>query len=195
MKCAPLFLALAFAASAPLFAGCAAETAENAETADEGTIEDDLTVATDTKVKNAIVKTTTGVSFLSESDHPFVWVRSSTVSATPANAAAVHRYFSKVTDSDAMADKPLSRMKSETVAFETFASRFVPVAGEDADNFAYHQQMTKVLGAVRTNLKNPIVIRLGRPQGSNLVGAISVYIVGTLPSGKIGGLFTVAVET
>ena len=191
MKCAPLFLALAFAASAPLFAGCAAETEETVA----DTIEDELTATTDTKAKNAIVKTTVGVSFLSESDHALVWVRSSAVSTTPANAAAIHRSFSYVTDGDAMADKPLSRMKSETVAFETFASRFVPVAGEDADNFAYHQQMTKVLGAVRSNLKNPVVIRLGRPQGTNLVGAISVYIVGTLPSGKIGGLFTVAVET
>jgi hypothetical protein len=191
MKCASLVLAVALAASSALFAGCAAETEQPAD----GTAEEDVTAATDTKVKNAIVKTTTGVSFLSESDHPLVWVRSSAVSSTPANAAAIHHYFSSVTDGDAMADKPLSKMKSETVAFETFASRYVPVAGEDADNFAYHQQMTKILNAVRTGLKNPVVIRLGRPQGNNLVGAISVYIVGTLPSGKIGGLFTVAVET
>jgi len=33
---------------------------------------------------------------------------------------------------------------------ESFAARFKPVAGEDADNFAYHTQMTKVMAAVRT---------------------------------------------
>jgi hypothetical protein len=55
--------------------------------------------------------------------------------------------------------------------------------------------MAKVLSALRTNLKNPVVIRFGRVSGNQLVGAISVYIVGTLPSGKIGGLFTVSVET
>jgi hypothetical protein len=86
-------------------------------------------------------------------------------------------------------------MKSETVSFESFASQFVPVAGEDADNFADHTQMTTVMSALRANLKNPVVIRLGRVSGRNLVGAISVFIVGTLPSGKIGGLFTVSVET
>jgi 3-hydroxyacyl-CoA dehydrogenase/enoyl-CoA hydratase/3-hydroxybutyryl-CoA epimerase len=37
--------------------------------------------------------------------------------------------------------------------------------------------------------------RFGRKNGSGLVGAISVYVIGTLPSGKIGGVFTVAVET
>jgi len=173
-------------------AACVAETAATDE---DGTQEDDLTLATDTKIKNAIVKTTTGLSFMSESDHAFVWVRSSTVATAPANAWFIHKSFSGVTDGDAMADKPLSKLKSETVNFESFAARYAPVVGEDADNFAYHQQMTKVLAMVRTNLKNPVVIRLGRPSGSGLVGAISVYIVGTLPSGKVGGLFTVSVET
>jgi Nuclease A inhibitor-like protein len=158
--------------------------------------EDPVSAATDTKVKNAIVKTTTGVSFLSESDHLLVWVRSAQVAPGPANAAFIHRAFSKVTDGDPMADKPLSKMKSETVAFEAFASGLVPVDGEDPDNFAYHTQMTKVLTAIRAHLQNPVVVRLGRPAAtSGLVGAISVYIVGTLPSGKIGGLFTVSVET
>lgn len=173
-------------------AACAAETTPSDE---ETSQEDDLTLATDTKIKNAVVKTTTGLSFLSESDHPFVWVRSSTVATAPANAWFIHKSFSSITDGDAMADKPLSSMKSETVDFETFAKRLAPVVGEDADMFAYHQKVTKVLDALRTNLKNPVVIRLGRQSGSGLTGAISVYIVGTLPSGKVGGLFTVAIET
>ncbi len=188
-----LALALALVLAVPQVA-CVVESAST----DDGAAsqqEDPLALATDTKIKNAIVKTTTGLSFLSESDHPFVWVRSSTVAPGPANAWFIHKSFSSVTDGDPMADKPLSQLKSEAVAFESFASRFVAVAGEDADNFAYHQQMTKVLGAVRANLANPVVIRLGRQSGSGLVGAISVYIVGTLPSGKVGGLFTVAVET
>jgi hypothetical protein len=175
-------------------AACVVDTSST-DDAEASQQEDELALATDTKIKNAVVKTTTGLSFMSESDHPFVWVRSSTVAPGPANAWFIHKSFSSVTDGDAMADKPLSQLKSETVAFESFASRFTPVAGEDADNFAYHQQMTKVLGALRANLKNPVVIRLGRQSGSGIVGAISVYIVGTLPSGKVGGLFTVAVET
>lgn len=156
---------------------------------------EDLTGATDTKIKNKIVKAATNLSFLSESDHPLVWVRSSTVAPGPANAWFIHKSFSSVTDGDAMADKPLSKMKSETVDFESFASRFVPVMGEDADNFVYHQQITAVLDLVRANIKDPKVIRLGRQSGNGLIGAISVYIVGTLPSGKVGGLFTVSVET
>jgi hypothetical protein len=162
---------------------------------DVATGEDPLAAATDTKVKNEIVKTTKGLSFLSESDHPLVWIRSAQVDSAPANAAFIHRAFSKVTDGDAMADKPLSKLKSEVVDFEAFASRYVPVTGEDPDNFAYHTQLTKTLNAVREHLANPVVLRFGRPVGSDLIGAISVYIVGTLPSGKIGGLFTVSVET
>ncbi len=186
MKRLVLLFALALAAQT---AACSIESQSGT------TEEDDLTSATDTKVKNAILKTSKDLSFMSESDHPFVWVRSTTVATAPANAWFIHKSFSKVTDGDAMADKPLAQMKSETVDFEAFAARFVPVDGEDADNFAYHTQMTNVLDTVRLKLKNPRVIRLGRQSGSGLVGAISVYIVGTLPSGKIGGLFTVSVET
>jgi hypothetical protein len=179
-------LALALGVSST---GCVAETAATEE---EATSQHEaLAAATDTKIKNAIVKTTTGLLFTSESDHDFEWVRSSTV----ANAWFLHKSFSSVTDGDAMADKPLSKLKSETIDFESFASRFVPVPGEDADNFAYHQRMTKVFAALRANLQHPVVIRFGRASSSGLVGAISVYIVGTLPSGKVGGLFTVAVET
>jgi hypothetical protein len=191
-----LALLLALALTVPAVPACAVEATPTPDASEAvGADEDALALATDTKVKNAVVKTTAGLSFMSESDHSFVWVRSAKVEVAPASAALVHRAFSAVTDGDAMADKPLSRMKSETVSFESFASRFVPVAGEDADNFAYHTQMTKVLSALRANLKNPVVIRLGRVSGSNLVGAISVFVVGTLPSGKIGGLFTVSVET
>lgn len=188
MKRLALLLSLALFVPA-----CAADTTpatdEPAET------EDALTLATDTKIKNAVMKTASGLSFTSESDHDFVWVRSAKVQTGPASAAIVHAAFNSVTNGDAMADKPLVSLKSETVRFESFASRFVPVAGEDADNFAYHQRMTKLLAALRDNLKNPIVIRMGRPQGNGLVGAISVYIIGTLPSGKVGGVFTVSVET
>jgi hypothetical protein len=191
MKRLALLLGLALAVP-----GCAVDPSPAPEASEAvGTDEDALALATDTRIKNAVVKTTAGLSFMSESDHAFVWIRSAKVEPAPASAALVHRAFSAVTDSDAMADKPLSKMKSETVAFESFASRFVPVVGEDADNFAYHTQMAKVLSALRTNLKNPVVIRFGRVSGNQLVGAISVYIVGTLPSGKIGGLFTVSVET
>lgn len=174
--------------------GCSVAPPDDA-TEDATADESAFASVTDTKIKNQIVKAAKDVSFLSESDHPFVWVRSSTVAPGPANAAFIHKSFSKITDGDAMADKPLSEMKSETVDFESFAARYVPVDGEDADNFAYHQQMTKILDTMRTNLKNPIVLRFGRRSGSDLVGAISVYIVGTLPSGKVGGLFTVSVET
>ncbi|MFO0614863.1 MAG: nuclease A inhibitor family protein [Polyangiaceae bacterium] len=187
MKKLVLAFALAFGTQC---LGCSVETADDATQE-----ESDLTSLTDTKIKNQIVKAAKDVSFLSESDHPFVWVRSSTIASGPANAAFIHKSFSKVTDGDDMADKPLSKMKSETVDFESFAARFVPVEGEDADNFVYHQQMTKILDTMRATLKNPVVIRLGRLSGSGLIGAISVYIVGTLPSGKVGGLFTVSVET
>ena len=179
--------------------GLATPACSSADTTSDEAVdssEDAITLATDTKIKNAVVKTTKNLFFLSESDHPLVWVRSAKVESGPATAAIIHAAFNKVTDGDAMADKPLAQMKSETVSFEAFASRYVPVAGEDEDNFAYHTQLTKTLDALRTNLKNPVVIRLGRTtSGGDLVGAISVYIVGTLPSGKIGGLFTVAVET
>ncbi|NOU26497.1 MAG: hypothetical protein HOO96_01210 [Polyangiaceae bacterium] len=190
MKRFALLLALA-----ALSGACTADVQDVAGDDEAMVQEDPIVLATDTKIKNAIVKASTGVYYLSESDHPLVWIRSTQVATAPANAAFIHRAFNAVTNNDAMADKPLSQLKSETVSFEAFAARLKPVAGEDADNFAYHQQMTKVLDLVRTNLKNPIVIRLGRPQGNILVGAISVYFVGTLPSGKIGGLFTVAVET
>jgi hypothetical protein len=189
MKRLAVLLALALAVPA-----CAVE-ATPAASEEVGAQEDALALASDTKVKNAVAKTTAGLSFMSESDHAFVWVRSAKAEPGKASAALVHRAFSSVTDGDAMADKPLSRMKSETVAFESFASRFAPVVGEDADNFAYHTQMTKVMSALRANLKDPVVLRLGRVSGNDLVGAISVYIIGTLPSGKIGGLFTVSVET
>jgi Nuclease A inhibitor-like protein len=188
-----LCLVLALASSLP---ACASDfDTTNQDEATSG--EDPVVLATDTKIKNQIVKAATGVSFLSESDHPLVWIRSTSVANAPANAWFIHHAFSKVTDGDSMADKPLSQMKSETVPFETFASTLKPVNGEDADNYAYHVQMTNVLDAIRKDLKNPVVIRLGRQSGNGnyLVGAISVYIVGTLPSGKIGGLFTVSVET
>jgi hypothetical protein len=187
MKRLALLLALTLA---PMTFGCSVDDTSGVAQ-DEG----DLTSLTDTKIKNQIVKAAKGVSFLSESDHDLEWVRSTTVAPGPANAWFIHKSFSKVTDGDAMADKPLSQMKSETVDFESFASRYVPVDGEDPDNYAYHQQMTKILDTMRANLKHPVVIRLGRPSSYGLVGAISVYIVGTLPSGKVGGLFTVAVET
>ncbi len=186
-----LALLLALALSVP---ACVADSTPDAE--DEAAqTEDAVTLATDTKIKNAVMKTASGLYFMSESDHDFVWVRSAKVQTGPASAAIVHAAFNKVTDGDAMADKPLASLKSETVPFEAFASRYRPVAGEDADNYEYHQRMTKLLDALRTNLKNPVVIRMGRPQGKDLVGAISVYIVGTLPSGKVGGVFTVSVET
>lgn len=181
---------LALALVAP---GCTADVVD--EPSAEDATEDPITLATDTKIKNAVLKASAGLWFTSESDHELVWVRSSTVAPGPANAWFVHKSFNKVTDGDTMADKPLSALKSETVPFEAFAARYKPVAGEDPDNFAYHQRLTAVLDVMRANLKNPVVIRLGRPSGSGLVGAISVYILGTLPSGKVGGLFTVAVET
>jgi hypothetical protein len=150
---------------------------------------------TDAKAKAAVTAAARGLSYMSESDHAFVWVQSSARATAPANAAFVHRNFNWVTNGAPMADKPLSSLKSQTVSFDTFASRFAPVPGEDADLAAYKAHMARLLGAVRTNLKSPVVLRFGRPSGTNLVGAISVYVIGTLPSGKIGGVFTVAVET
>lgn len=155
----------------------------------------ELTYSTDTKIKNAVNKASSGLFYLSESDHPLVWVRSSRRAPAPANVALVRKAFAHVTNSNSMADKPMSSLASETVDFEVFAAKLKPIAGEDADNFEYHRRMTEVLDLLRDNLKNPVVIRLGRTNGSALVGAISVYIVGTLPSGRIGGLFTVSVET
>lgn len=175
--------------------GCAADT--STDSSSDGVATEDVSASTDAKVKTAIEKTTKGVSFLSESDHTLDWISTATVPSTATNAAFVHRYFNAVTNGDSMADKPLAQLHSETVDFEKFASTFVAVKGEDPDNYAYHQQMTKVLNAVRSRLKNPVVIRMGRQSGSGsyLVGAISVYVIGTLPSGKVGGLFTVSVET
>ena len=186
------FVLLSLALAIPAL-GCSAPVDTSSE--ETSSVEDPVVKATDTKIKNQIVKAASGLSFMSESDHPLVWIRSASIASAPANAWFIHHAFSNVTDGDAMADKPLAKMKSETAAFESFASRVKPVNGEDKDLYAYHLQMTNVLDVVRTNLKNPVVIRLGRPSGNGLVGAISVYIVGTLPSGKIGGLFTVSVET
>lgn len=188
-----LAVLLALALSIP---ACAAAT-DSGPDESASSEEDPITLATDTKIKNAVEKTTKDHYFLSESDHPLVWIRSAKVEPRAADAALVHAAFNKITDGDSMADKPLAQMHSETVSFESFASRYVPIAGEDEDNFVYHQQLTATLNALRTNLKNPVVIRMGRKSwdGKYLVGAISVYIIGTLPSGKIGGLFTVAVET
>jgi hypothetical protein len=181
-----LFLGLALAGcSAPVDA-----TDDDGIATDEGELS-----SADTKVKKAVSAAARDISFISESDHPLVWINSSAIATGPANAAFVHKNFNYVTNKDPMADKPLSSLKSETVGFESWAARFVPVQGEDADNFAYHTQMTKLLDTVRKNLKNPVVIRMGRPSGNGLVGAISVYVIGTLPSGKIGGVFTVSVET
>jgi hypothetical protein len=185
-----LSLLCALALAAPL-AGCSPYP----DSADDGATSEDPLAATDTKVKNAVLKTTKDLSFMSESDHPFIWVRSSETASGRANAAFVHRAFNGVTNGDAMADKPLSALKSETVGFEAFAARFVPAAGQDPDNLAYNQKMTAMLKVLRANLKDPVVVRLGRTSSSGLVGAISVYVIGTLPSGKIGGVFTVSVET
>ena len=160
-----------------------------------GSIREPLLKPTDVGAKRAIVGTTYNLYFMSESDHSLDWVQSSVRNTAPVDAAFIHRNFNRVTNGDGMADKPLSTLKSETVAFSTFAAKYAPVPGEDPDNFDYHQKMTAMLDAVRKHLKNPIVIRFGRKVGSNLTGAISVYIVGTLPSGKVGGLFTVSVET
>ena len=143
----------------------------------------------------AITGAASGLFFMSESDHVFTWISSASKATAPANAAFVHRTFNATTNGDAMADKPLSSLKSETVPFESFAARFVPQPGEDADLLAYHTKVTRLMGALRTNLKNPVVLRFGRKNSSGLVGAISVYVIGTLPSGKIGGVFTVSVET
>ena len=187
MKRIALLVALALAVPS---VACTAET-----DAPDVAAEDDLTAKSDSAAEAAFTKTTKDVYFLSESDHALVWVKSAKKLDGYLTASDVKAQFAAVTDGDAMADKPLAGLYAETVAFETFAGRYKPVAGEDADNFAYHQQMTKVLSAVRNNLKNPKVIRLGRKSGNALVGAISVYIVGTLPSGKIGGIFTVSVET
>jgi hypothetical protein len=192
MSSAPLFRTFVLFTALAL-AACSAEVAQSP--IDDGTTEDEFTATSDARAQGAIETAAKGLYFLSESDHALVWVKSKNKPSGYLTAADVKGAFATTTDTDAMADKPLASLASESVPFETFAARFKPVPGEDADNFAYHEQMTKVLGAVRTNLKNPKVIRFGRKSGNNLVGAISVYIVGTLPSGKIGGLFTVAVET
>lgn len=160
-----------------------------------GSLKEPLLKPTDAGAKRAIVATTFNLYFMSESDHSLDWVQSSVRNMAPVDAAFIHRNFNRVTNGDGMADKPLSSLKSETVAFDTFAAKYVPVPGEDPDNFAYHQKMTSMLDAVRKHLKSPIVIRFGRKVSGTLTGAISVYIVGTLPSGRVGGLFTVSVET
>jgi hypothetical protein len=189
-----LLLALSFASLAVTASGCAAETSNDPN---DQVASEDVSASTDAKVKTAVEKTTKGVSFLSESDHTLDWISTASVPTTVTNAAFVHRYFNAVTNGDAQADKPLSSLHSETVDFEKFAGTFVAVKGEDPDNYAYHQQMTKVLDSVRSHIKNPVVISMGKKDASGpwLEGAISVYIIGTLPSGKVGGLFTVSVET
>lgn len=177
---------------ASLLVGCGA-TPEDGLAYDDAEVE--LASARDTAAKAAITSAANGLLYMSESDHAFTWVSSASRASAPANAAFVHRFFNATTNGDAMADKPLSLLKSESVPFGAFAARFTPVRGEDADLFAYHTKMTRLLGAVRTNLANPVVLRFGRTSSSGLVGAISVYVIGTLPSGKIGGVFTVSVET
>lgn len=174
--------------------GCIAAVDSTAE-GDVATSEAEVTAPSDVKAKAAITSAASGLYFMSESDHAITWVSSTAKPSTPANAAFVHHTFNAVTNHDAMADKPLSSLKSQTVAFESFAARMAPVKGEDADLFAYHTKMTKLLDAIRANVKDPVVLRFGRVSGGGLVGAISVYILGTLPSGRIGGVFTVSVET
>jgi hypothetical protein len=175
-----------------LLAGCGSAPEDSLDFEE---LQSEVVASSDARAKAAITSAANGLWFMSESDHAFTWVSSASKASAPASAAFVHRTFNATTNSDPMADKPLSTLKSETVPFESFAARFVPVRGEDPELLAYHTKMTRLMGALRTNLKNPVVLRFGRKNGSGLVGAISVYVIGTLPSGKIGGVFTVAVET
>jgi hypothetical protein len=69
MKRLALLFALLLAAPA-----CAADTDSASSEEEVDSSEDALALATDTKIKNAIVKTTNGLSYMSESDHGFVWV-------------------------------------------------------------------------------------------------------------------------
>ena len=154
----------------------------------------------DAEIKAEIEKAADGLTYMSESDYPFTFVKADLGSGDKdINEAMVREKLASYVDSDPDTDKPLSELFAMTGTWEEWQSSDADCS--DADNDADAKAMClkmrnldTVLGANLTGIKVFYFGSNGEPGHVDGV-AVSILVVGRTPSGNLAGVRTIAIWT
>ena len=152
--------------------------------------------ATDAEVQSQIEKAAEGLTYMSESDFPFMFV--SAPLAGEIDEAAVREAFADVVDNDESADKPLADLVSMSQSWDEWkAAEHSCQDKEDSESMVICAQMRNFESVLESNLTDIQIFYFGaNGEPGNVDGtAVSIFIVGRSPEGNLVGVRTIAIWT
>ncbi len=153
--------------------------------------------ATDAQIQDEIEKAADGLTYMSESDYPFMFV-SAPLAGETITEEAVREAFASVVDADPDTDKPMAELFSMSSTWaEWKAAEHSCQDKEDPESFAICVQMRNFETVLEANLSDIQIFYFGangEPGSVDGVG-VSLFIVGRAPSGNMVGVRTIAIWT
>jgi uncharacterized protein len=152
--------------------------------------------ATDAQIKTEIETAAEGVLFSSEGDFPFLYVEAPLNGDI--NEQAVRDAFAELVDNDENADGPMDTLVSMNESWDAWkADEHSCQDKEDPDLMIWCAPMRNFESVLESNLSDIQVFYFGRKGEPGSVDgvAVSVFIVGRAPSGKMIGVRTIAIWT
>jgi uncharacterized protein len=152
--------------------------------------------ASDTQIQAEIEKASEGLTYMSESDYPFMFVSAPLDGEITEDA--VRSAFAAVVDADEDTDKPLAELFAMTETWEEWKSAEHSCQDkEDPESMVVCTQMRNFEAVLEANLTDIQVFYFGAngEPGSVDGTAVSLFIVGRSPDGNLVGVRTIAIWT
>ena len=155
--------------------------------------------ATDAEIQVEVERAADGLTYMSESDYPYLWVHADTGGSAPAiDEAFVRQAFAAYVDEDPDADKPMADLYAMEGTWEEWKSSEHGCSGEtDPESVDYCFRSRTFEQVLESNLEDVRVFYFGAygEPGSVDGVAVSIFIVGRTPSGNVAGVRTIAIWT
>lgn len=151
----------------------------------------------DADIQSEIEKAADGLTYMSESDYPFTFVRAVGAPAT-ITEAAVRNAFAKDVDGDEDADKPLAALFAMEETWQEWKDSAVNCSDpSDPEQLPACNQTRLLEQVLENNLEDVHVYYFGRDGAPGRVDGVgvSILIVGRSPDGNLVGVRTIAIWT
>jgi uncharacterized protein len=155
------------------------------------------TSVTDAQIQKEVERASEGLTYMSESDFPFEFV-SGALPGGKVDEAAVRAAFASIVDSDENADGPLAELFAMEESWDEWKASEVGCQDpEDEIGMQQCMKMRSLENVLQSNLQDIKVFYFGSngEPGSVDGTAVSLFIVGKSPSGKLVGVRTIAIWT
>lgn len=156
------------------------------------------TTITDAEIKTEVERAADGLFYMSEGDFPLEFVSGALGAGGKVDEAAVRAAFAALVDADEDADGPLASLFAMERTWDDWKSKEVNCGDpEDEVGQVMCNKMRSVENVLESNLTDIKVFYFGSKGAPGSVDgtAVSVFIVGRSPEGKLVGVRTIAIWT